>query len=201
VYTTAFNVMNLEIYYRYLPCYQVGAEFGLAKLVTDEEWDVVLENARKGKFDEVAGTADESPVEKEEKAPEAKPEAGPRPAPAGRPVAELVADLRSEDMMTRRNAAKELSIRREMSAVEALITAAKTERTSLRPVLVEYLGAFGESDAAIEYLIGELESADDRIQSAALTGLRNATGETSLGKDVRAWKTWWSKHLAERKKE
>lgn len=197
VYTTAFNIMNLEVYYRYLPCYQVGAEFGLQKLVTDEEWDKVLGDARKGKFGDVQGTADEAPVEKGPKGGDPGKPVTPR---SDRSVEELVKDLQADDMMTRRNAAKELSNRHELGAVEALIQASKIEKTSLRPVLIEYLGAFGDSDAILAYLVDTLENAEDRIQSAALTALRKATGETSLGKDVRAWRTWLQKQREEKPK-
>ncbi|MCC6741125.1 MAG: HEAT repeat domain-containing protein [Planctomycetia bacterium] len=187
VYTTAFNVMNLEVYYRYLPCYQVGAEFGLQKLVTDAEWDQVVADARRGKFGDVQGTADDGADTRSPKGGEAEKPPTPR---AERSPEELVKDLQSDDMMTRRNAAKELSSRHETGALDALIQAARVEKTSLRPVLVEYLGAFGDSDKALDFLVEMLENAEDRIQSAALTGLRRATGETSIGKDARGWRTW-----------
>ncbi|KAF0245841.1 MAG: hypothetical protein FD180_1253 [Planctomycetota bacterium] len=198
VYTTAFNVMNLEVYYRYLPCYQVGAEFGLQKLVTDDEWDKVLGDARKGKFGDVQGTADEAPVDRPGKPGEPDKPVAPR---VDRPTDDLVKDLKSDDMMTRRNAAKELSNRHELSAVEELIQASKVEKTSLRPVLIEYLGAFGDSDAILAYLIETLDNAEDRIQTAALTALRKATGETSIGKDSRGWRSWLAKQREEKSKK
>ena len=191
IYTTAFNVMNLEVYYRYLPCYQVGAEFGLSKLVSDTDWDSVVEGARRGRFDEVKGTETEGPVEEPAKATP--------PKPAARDVAGLVADLKSDEMMTRRNAARELCQREEKTAVEALILAAKVEKTSLRPVLIEYLGSFKGEKAILAYLVDELDSDQDRIRTAALTALHNATGETNLGSSPEKWRTWLKAQDAEKK--
>ncbi|MCE9583373.1 MAG: HEAT repeat domain-containing protein [Planctomycetes bacterium] len=197
VYTTAFNIMNLEVYYRYLPCYQVGAEFGLQKLVTDEEWDKVTGDARNGKFGEIKGTAEEGTAEAPPKTGTPDKPVAPR---AERDAESLISDLKSDQMMVRRNAAKELSSRHELSAVDALIQQSKIEKTSLRPVLIEYLGAFGDSDAIISYLIETLDNAEDRLQQAALTALRRATGETSIGKDARAWRSWWTRQQEEKSK-
>ncbi|NUN49006.1 MAG: HEAT repeat domain-containing protein [Candidatus Brocadiae bacterium] len=194
VYTTAFNIMNLEVYYRYLPCYQVGSDFGLAKLVSDTEWDQVLEDARKGKFSEVTGREDGSRTEPVE--PEAKPEP-PKPT---KDAAALIADLASGDMMTRRNAAKALTQKAEVSAIPALIHAAKTEPTSLRPVLVEYLGAYRESDEVIEYLISEVDSGDERIARAAHTALTAISGEQTMERSATAWRSWRNR-LKEGKKK
>ncbi|MBI2921277.1 MAG: HEAT repeat domain-containing protein [Planctomycetes bacterium] len=199
VYTTAFNVMNLEVYYRYLPCYQVGAEFGLAKLLEDGEWDKVLEDAQKGKFGEVSGTASETPEEPGKPVDaEAPRDKRPEPVKPARGVEDLIKDLKADDMMTRRNAAKDLSLRAEKTAIVPLIDAAKAEKTSLQPVLIEYLGNFGDEPAVLDYLIGVLENEDrPRHRTAAAAGLRRATGELTLGEEARAWKEWRQKHEKE----
>jgi hypothetical protein len=165
VYATAMNVINLEVYYRYLPVYEVGADFGLSPLLSDADWDAQAGGASKGTFHAKTPEPSETPTVT---------------------VETLLRDLRSEDMMTRRNAAKALSQRAEKSAIPEMIQAARAETTSLRPVLIEYLGGFGAEAAILDFLIGMLDSESDRLRHAAAEGLKRATG-MDYGTDRSAW--------------
>ncbi|MBI2921278.1 MAG: HEAT repeat domain-containing protein [Planctomycetes bacterium] len=176
VYATAMNVMNLEIYYRYLPCYEVGSEFGLSPLVEAPEWKTVVDNTVKGTFHERRGAMAADPDDPSGARPEAT-------------VASLLEGLKSGDMMTRRNAARELSARREKSAVPALIEAARAETTSLKPILVEYLGGFETTEPALDFLIELLGSDVSRLKAAAHAALKKSTG-LSLGPYLSDWQAW-----------
>ncbi|NUN49005.1 MAG: hypothetical protein HUU15_09280 [Candidatus Brocadiae bacterium] len=171
VYATAMNVLNLEIYYRFLPVHEVGAEFGLAPLADDVDWRAVAEGTERGTF-HIRKAAEEEPADPDEA------------------LARLLRSLQSDDMMTRRNAAKELARRKDAGAAAALIQAARTESTSLKPVLIEYLGGLGDVPDVVNYLIGELSDTAPRIRSAALSGLRKATGQ-DFGDSAADWIRWW----------
>ncbi|MEK7466794.1 MAG: HEAT repeat domain-containing protein [Planctomycetota bacterium] len=173
VYATAMCVINLEVYYRYLPIYEVGADFGLAPLTADADWVAIRDNAVKGTFH----------VRKKQ------PVAEPTPADAVSATEALISDLKSADMMTRRNAARELSQKAVKEAIPALIQAASIEKTSLRPVLVEYLGGFGPEPAILDALIGLLQDGSDRIRKSAADGLKKATGE-DFGAHYLDWQKW-----------
>lgn len=172
IYATAMNVINMEVYYRYLPIFEVGADFGLSALASDADWAGVRDKSVKGVFH----------VRKK----------GTEGDPAGRPgdgVDALIADLKSADMMTRRNAARELSQKAIKAAIPALIQAATVEKTSLRPVLIEYLGAFGQDAATLDALIAFVQDASPRIRQAAADGLKKATGQ-DFGTHYLDWQKW-----------
>ena len=173
VYATAMNVLNLEVYYRYLPVYEVGAEFGLTPLVDEKEWAPIAENSVKGNFHLKKTDVVDDPA-----------------APPDVKTTELlIADLGSDEMMTRRNAAKELSARADKAAIKAMIQAAKSEKTSLRPVLIEYLGGFGDSEEILDYLVDTLSEESRRIREAAGAALKKATGK-EFGPFPSDWRNW-----------
>jgi hypothetical protein len=181
-YATAMNVINLEVYYRYLPCYQVGAEFGLSPLASKQEWDETAKTIAKGTFHVRPGAKSTDPA-----------------APAAERTKEaLLEDLKSADMMTRRNAAKELAARHDAATIPAMIAAALGEKTSLKPVLVEYLGEFGEDERILDFLIEQLASTVPRIKSAASDALAKATG-TDIGPYPTEWREWRRKRALEQK--
>ncbi|KAF0245840.1 MAG: hypothetical protein FD180_1252 [Planctomycetota bacterium] len=173
VYATAMSVINLEVYYRYLPIYEVGSDFGLSPLTADADWVKVRDNAVKGTFH----VRTRQPV------------AEPTPPDAVDATATLISDLKSADMMTRRNAARELSQKAVKEAIPAMIQAATVEKTSLRPVLIEYLGGFGAEPAILDALIGFLQDGTDRIRKSAADALKKATGQ-DFGTHFLDWQKW-----------
>jgi len=60
-----------------------------------------------------------------------------------------------------------------------MIQAAKSEKTSLRPVLIEYLGGFGDSEEILDYLVDTLSEESRRIPRAAGAALKKATARSS----------------------
>ena len=175
IYATAMCVINLEVYYRYLPIYEVGSDFGLAPLTADADWIAVRDNAVKGIFHV------------------RKKEPGAAPAVPAEGTDTLISDLKSADMMTRRNAARELSQKAVKEAIPAMIQAASVEKTSLRPVLIEYLGGFGPDPAILDALISLLQDATDRIRRSAADALKKATGE-DFGVHYLDWQKWRDKN-------
>ena len=167
IYATAFNVMNLEVYYRYLPCYRDGAEFGLAPLMDDRDWAPVA--ARVPSYRAEWQRATTEAVEKS--------------------LERNLDLLRSPSMVARGNAARDLSMTRDPKAVGPLIAAARAEKTSLRKVIVDYLGAFEASDTILEFFIEEIENAKPEVRKAALAGLRKMTGQW-FGEEPGRWRTW-----------
>lgn len=175
VYATAMNVINLEVYYRYLPIYEVGADFGLSALAGDADWAALRDRSAKGTF-HVRARAPSAGDPKDEDGVDA-----------------LLADLKSADMMTRRNAARALSQKGLKEAIAPLIAAQAAERTSLRPVLIEYLGAFGPVPEVLDTLIPLLQDGSERIRKAAADALRKATGQ-DFGVHYLDWQKWRETH-------
>ncbi|MCE9583372.1 MAG: HEAT repeat domain-containing protein [Planctomycetes bacterium] len=182
VYATAMSVMNLEVYYRYLPVYEVGYEFGLSPLINDNDWAVIRDKSVKGNFH----------LRKK------LPADDPAIASKERDWNSVIDELKSADMMTRRNAARDLAQQGIKGAIPALIQAEKVEKTSLRPVLIEYLGIFGPEEAVLDTLIDLLSDESDRIRHAAADGLKKASG-MDYGVHRIDWDKWRAENAPAKK--
>lgn len=175
IYATAFNVMNLEVYYRYLPCYQEGAESGLAPMLGDAEWaraDAARPSLRRtpgnGAFVPAAATMTDADVDK------------------------AIGELKSPDMLTRRNAARALSAIRDEKVLAALLAAARAEKTSLRQILMEQIAAHGDGGDVLDFFISELRHEKPEVRKSALAALRKLTGQW-MGEDASLWEKWRAK--------
>ncbi|KAF0242942.1 MAG: hypothetical protein FD180_3642 [Planctomycetota bacterium] len=171
IYATALNVMNLEVYYRYLPCYQEGAQDVLGPLLSDADWAPVaarLPSIRaewKGVVNVGAGVVDP------------------------KTIAEKIELLKSDNMMERREAVKGLQYCKDAAVLPAIIAAALAEKTSLRVLMIESLATLAAEDASIDFLIGELRNEKAEPRKAALVVLRKFTGQW-YGEDAAKWEAW-----------
>ncbi|MEK7466723.1 MAG: HEAT repeat domain-containing protein [Planctomycetota bacterium] len=170
IYATAMNVMNLEVYYRYLPCYQKGAEDVLGPLLSDADWAPVAARTpsfRAGWKGQVWGGGAVDP----------------------KTIAEKIELLKSANMMERREAVKALQYCKDEKVLPSLIAAARSEKTSLRVLMIETLATLGEADASIDFLIEELRNEKAEPRKAALVVLRKFTGQW-FGEDAGKWEAW-----------
>jgi HEAT repeat protein len=113
------------------------------------------------------------------------------PGPAADPktTAELLEQLKSDDMMARRDAARRLEGGGDESVTAAIVEAAKAEETSLRSILDESLGRMPKTEASLDFLLSELRSDTAANRKAALVALRKLTGQW-FGDDASKWEAW-----------
>ncbi len=151
LYATTLNILNLEIYYRYLPIY-----------VMDEQGDGTAAPARGPRE-----TPDRSAVEEL---------SGERPATAD----QLLADLQVRDQMTRWKAARKLADMGERRAIPILMEIIPGMDSTSRAMFLEVLARFLDPDTAA-FFAEFLEDAVPRVRDAALTALKRLSGLATEG--------------------
>lgn len=166
VFSTAINVLNLEVYYRYLPIYETNDALK-AKLHWDPRADV-LKSLKMGTIN-----ADEL-----------------RKFAGDEEIAALVASrLKDTDMTVRLNAVKALIYLNAREHLEAVAQAVRGESTILKGAMLEYLLQWGERSTIPIYLEA-LDSPSPRVQEGAVTGLKKFSGQ-DYGYDKSAWERWF----------
>ncbi len=170
VFATAINVLNLEIYYRYLPMYEVNEALA-AKIHWNPRADL-LKALKVGSIspDELAKF------------------------PGDEELAALVLPwLANDDMMIRLAAVKGLVKLQAKAQLPRLAEAVRKEPSILKGAMIEHLAEF--RDAAIVPLCLEaLGDVSPRIQDGALNALKRISG-MDFGMDRAAW----SKYFAQKK--
>ncbi|MHC5019550.1 MAG: HEAT repeat domain-containing protein, partial [Planctomycetota bacterium] len=178
LYSTTFNILNLEIYYRYLPIYR-----NLGRAPEADPQDIAdAGDALKKASSKSAGVRFAALNKlRDEKGEDA--------------FAALKKGLQDKNQMVRYTTIKALQKREEPEATALLLEAFATEARDLRRVIVDALGKRGDR-GAVPALIGALSDADPEVRRRAPRALERLTQER-FGADPRAWRRWWE---AERRK-
>ncbi|MCI0342835.1 MAG: hypothetical protein L0216_17115, partial [Planctomycetales bacterium] len=189
VYSTALNVLNLEVYYRYLPLYRdVRSEVGSAAPSPAGETPSGPGLAAVGG----AEPADPAPHPATPPAPsrlEEVEKAGAQEGAEG--LGSLRRAMRDENAMVRWQAARGLAKRPEAEAVLDLAAALRREKGLLRRVIADLLGERGDRLGA-PVLIEALSDPDAEVQRRVVRALERISGE-SHGTDTGAWRAWLAK--------
>jgi hypothetical protein len=172
IYATAMNVMNLEVYYRYLPCYQEGAQDLLGPLLSEADWAPVA-----ARWPSIRGEWKNTTIVIG--APDADPKT----------VAENIELLKSKNMEERRIAVRALQACTNKDALPALVAAARAEKTALRTRMIETIATLTPEDSTIDFLIEELRHETPETRKAALVALRKFTGKW-YSDDAAKWEAW-----------
>jgi hypothetical protein len=173
IYATAINVLNLEIYYRYLPLYSVDENLA-ARLRWDEKGELMDQarthpsnGERIRAMTELAKRKNDTDV-----------------------TALLAQTLADKDPVVRLAAAKLLAERGNKEAIPFLVEAIRKEDGMLKGALVEQLGRFKDK-GTLAFLISLLSDSSERVVQGAAAALKTATGQ-DFGQDADAWSKWWA---------
>jgi hypothetical protein len=175
VFSTAINVLNLEIYYRYLPLYAVDERLA-AKLKWDEKGDL-MDKARNAPSN---GERVQAMTDLAKRKGDADVTAL---------LAQAVTD---RDPVVRLAAARLLGDRKDKTALKFLEEAIRKEDSPIKGAMLEQVGRIGEK-SSLTFLIGFLRDENDRVAKGAATALRTITGQ-NFGTDADAWTTWWKEN-------
>ncbi len=171
VWATAINVLNLEVYYRYLPLY-------LLEGVPGEQG---ASDARKERLDRLKEKLSQGDlVRAMTQVAELKDDA--------EAIAALVEKLKHEDSVVRWTASKLLAQMGAKSALPALIDAAQRESSGVKGAMLEHLAKFKDRSVA-PLLIACLSDGGARTSEGAYAALRLLAG-ADLGRDPAAWRRW-----------
>ncbi len=173
VWATAVSVLNLEVYYRYLPLYALSnAPVEPAPLPKAELLDRLKKARTQGEtLEAMTGLArfkDEADA-----------------------IGAIAAKLADEDSMIRWNASKHLADMRAVAALPALMRAAERETTPVKGAMLEHLARFGDAKVA-PILIAALADANERVAAGARAALKQLSGEDH-GSDAAAWRAWYER--------
>ena len=207
IYSTAINVLNLEVYYRYLPLYEIhGADavVALAEVVRDEDGRVRLDVADvlltlgPPAASTLANIFDDSPTS------------------LRRRIARFLGTVQTEetlralrkagndkDTFVRLAAAEALAARRDPAALAILRALMKDDNDFVRSQTVKALSDW-HSREAVELL---LEALADRqpfiVEKTAKSlrricgrdfGLRRGQTQEQRQRSIQAWRQWWQQH-------
>ncbi len=183
LYSTVFCVLNLEVYYRYLPLYS-GKHPG-REVTKKAEPAFETEEAIR-----VAGNKSASSRDRLKALSNLAAREGEGPLKA------LCSALSDSDQVIRWKAAESLGKRKDAGAVPALLDALASD-TMIRTCYMDALGEIG-SVSAVPALVKFLGCGDDRVESKAEAALREITG-LDLGREPGPWEKWLQDRGAERK--
>jgi len=173
VWATAVNVLNLEIYYRYLPLYMVKEETDLEVDVDPSDLlAVVRSNASQAVL--LRAMAELAKQKGNAKAVQA-----------------LIEKLAHADSMIRWQASKLLGEMGAKEALPALVKAAEAEPTAVKGAMLEHLARFKDASVA-PVMIKALGDVNPRVVEGAASGLRALSGEDH-GTDAAAWRAWYGR--------
>lgn len=158
LYSTTLNILNLEVYYRYLPLY------------VDQPQEIRP----------VSG--DGTTIQSGSKDPRA---VGELTNDKVRTAEELLLDLQARDTLTRWKAARGLADIGEVRAIPVLLGIIPGMDATSRAMFLEVLARFDHPEVP-GFLGGYLDDANERVRDAALKGLRVKSGLTAAS-DIRAW--------------
>jgi len=172
VWATAVSVLNLEVYYRYLPLYALSGAAAEPELSKAELLDRLRKARTQGEtLEAMTGLArfkDEADA-----------------------VGAVAAKLADEDSMIRWNASRHLADMRAVAALSALMRAAERESTPVKGSMLEHLAKFGDAKVA-PILIAALADPNERVAAGARTALKLLSGEDH-GSDAAAWREWYAR--------
>ena len=172
LYATTFNILNLEVYYRYLPIYR-----SLGRAPTPDPLDIVSTD------DALKKIEDTSPGVRFAAAQKLAETEG---AEAFKALKTALADANS---MVRWQAIKALGERPEAEATDLLLQQLAREDGDLRRVVVDVLGKRGDQKA-FPACVRALADADAEVRRRAARALGRLTGQ-DFGSDAAAWRRWW----------
>ncbi|MCI0342836.1 MAG: HEAT repeat domain-containing protein [Planctomycetales bacterium] len=172
LYATTLNILNLEVYYRYLPIYR--------DLGVEPTPDPTLIRTPEQALASV--TADSSGTRFAAVQMLAATE-------GGEAFKALEKSLGDPNSMVRWQAVKGLAKRTEPRALDLLVEALRAEKGLLRRVLVDALGERGDR-RAVPALLEALADEDSEVRRRAVRALEKLSGE-SLGAETAKWTAWW----------
>ncbi len=172
LYSTTLNILNLEVYYRYLPIYR--------ELAVEPTPDPTLirtpEQALASVGAESSGTRFAA----------LQLLAATQGDEAFKALERSLGDPNS---MVRWQAVKALAKRTEPRALDLLVAALRSEKGLLRRVLVDSLGERGDR-RAVPALLEALADQDTEVRRRAVRALEKLSGE-GFGPEPAKWTAWW----------
>jgi hypothetical protein len=188
VYSTALNVLNLEIYYRYLPLY---AEHGGLPPALDEDAphpDGLSTEPEGLSVAAAAELCDSSDSQQRARAVRALVEQG----SSDGAVEGLLGFLEDPLPTIRWQVVRGLRELGAAAAVPRLLERLPIEEEFMQRVIVEALGELGDP-AAIPTLARLLDNRDQALRTRVMRALQRLTGE-SLGSNRERWRSWLREH-------
>ncbi|MEK7484710.1 MAG: HEAT repeat domain-containing protein [Planctomycetota bacterium] len=177
LYSTTLNILNLEVYYRYLPIYQtieVVPELTDQEIVTQAK-KILEEGSQRNKaaaLDQLSEITDEESRKT-----------------ALKQTCEM---LKDESLTIRWKAIKTLRQMKNEESLPAIFEAYRSKKNKmLRRFMIETLAEFPHP-SVFPFLIQILEGKEDALSTKALESLKFWSGE-NLGLSPEAWKSWWEK--------